>query len=92
VPWLSVCRSWRGPKARTLPSRQDLRGALEIRDGPVIDGSGAPTFGPVNVYSKGNRIERILPVDSVARKENEEEGVSKGGQEAPDRVMEEKGM
>jgi imidazolonepropionase-like amidohydrolase len=65
---------------------------LEIRDVTVIDGSGAPAFGPVNIFIKGNRIERVVPSDSISRKEKEEEGAGKKDQKAPDRVIEGKGM
>ena len=67
-------------------------GLLEIRDVTVIDGSGAPAFGPVNIFVKGNRIERVVPSDSISRKEKEEEGAGKKEQKAPDRVIEGKGM
>ncbi len=65
---------------------------LEIRDVTVIDGSGAPAFGPVNIFVKGNRIERVVPSDSISRKEKEEEGTGKKEQKAPDRVIDGKGM
>ena len=41
--------------------------SLVIRGATVIDGSGAPAYGPVDIFVKGNRIERIVPTDSVAR-------------------------
>src|SRR5579859_4942762 len=65
---------------------------LEIRDVTVIDGSGAPAFGPVNIFVKGNRIERIVPVDAISRTRKEEG--ARGGKEekAPDRVIDGKGM
>lgn len=67
-------------------------GSLEIRDVTVIDGSGAPAFGPVNIFVKGNRIERIAAVDAIARSRSEE-GTAKGKEEkAPDRVIDGKGM
>ena len=65
---------------------------LEIRDVTVIDGSGAPAFGPVNIFIKGNRIERVVPSDSISRREKDEEGAGKKEQKAPDRVIEGKGM
>src|SRR5580700_12100282 len=67
-------------------------GSLEIRGVTVIDGSGAPAFGPVNIFIKGNRIDRVVPSDSISRKEKEEEGTSKKEQKAPDRVIEGQGM
>ena len=69
-------------------------GSLEIRGVTVIDGSGAPAFGPVNIFIKGNRIERVVPSDPIsgARKEKEEEGAGKKEQKAPDRVIEGQGL
>src|SRR5580704_17331152 len=66
--------------------------SLEIRDVTVIDGSGAPAFGPVNIFIKGNRIERVVPSDSISRKEKEEEGAGRKEPKAPDRVIEGRGM
>src|SRR5580692_3267379 len=62
--------------------------SLEIREVTVIDGSGAPAFGPVNIFIKGNRIERVAPSDSISRREKDEEGAGKKAQKAPDRVIE----
>ena len=50
--------------------------SLEIRDVTVIDGSGGPAFGPVNIFIKGNRIDRVVPSDSISRKEKDEESAS----------------
>jgi hypothetical protein len=66
--------------------------SLEIRDVTVIDGSGAPAFGPVNILIRGNRIERVVPSDSISRKEKDEEGGGKKEAKPPDRVIEGKGM
>ena len=68
--------------------------SLEIRDVTVIDGSGAPAFGPVNIYIKGNRIERIASVDALSRQRREEENAApkEKGAKQPDRVIEGKGM
>lgn len=68
-------------------------GTLEIRDVTVIDGSGAPAFGPVNVYIKGNRIERIAAQDAISRSRSEG-GDAAGAkpEKQPDRVIEGKGM
>jgi imidazolonepropionase-like amidohydrolase len=41
--------------------------SLIIRGVTVIDGSGAPAYGPVDIFVKGNRIERVVPTDSVSR-------------------------
>jgi len=67
-------------------------GSLEIRGVTLIDGSGAPAFGPVNILIKGNRIERVVPSDSISRREKEEEGAGKKELKVPDRVIEGKGM
>ena len=61
-------------KARTAAEQTGPYPLLEIRDVTVIDGSGAPAFGPVNIFIKGNRIERVVPSDSISRKEKDEEG------------------
>lgn len=68
-------------------------GSLEIRDVTVIDGSGAPAFGPVNIYIKGNRIERIAAQDAIARSRSEG-GDTAGAkpEKQPDRVIDGKGM
>jgi cytosine/adenosine deaminase-related metal-dependent hydrolase len=65
---------------------------LEIRDVTVIDGSGAPAFGPVNIFIKGNRIERVAPSDSISRKQRDEEGARRKDEKVPDRVIEGHGM
>ncbi|MGB9463164.1 MAG: amidohydrolase family protein [Candidatus Acidiferrum sp.] len=67
-------------------------GSLEIRDVTVIDGSGAPAYGPVNIYIKGNRIERIAAVDPISRKERGQGAAGGKEEKAPDRVIEGKGM
>ena len=38
---------------------------LLIRNVTVIDGSGSPAFGPVNIVVKNNTIDRIEPVDAI---------------------------
>lgn len=67
-------------------------GALEIRDVTVIDGSGAPAFGPVNIYIKGNRIDRIAAIDAIARNRQPDEKSPAKEAKQPDRVIEGKGM
>ena len=67
-------------------------GSLEISDVTLIDGSGAPAFGPVNIFIKGNRIERIVRVDSIARNRMQAEKTGGKEQKQPDRVIEGKGM
>ena len=66
--------------------------SLEIRDVTVIDGSGAPAFGPVNIRIKGNRIESVAAVDAIARARKEEEKANGKEAKQPDRVIEGKGM
>ena len=75
------------------PEQGGPYGTMEIRDVTVIDGSGAPAFGPVNVYIKGNRIERIAATDAISR--NRAEGGEAGNAKAEkqsDRVIVGKGM
>src|ERR1700685_625332 len=48
-------------------------GSPLIRDVTVIDGSGAPAFGPADVFVKGNRIVRVVPSDAIAREESKAE-------------------
>ena len=67
-------------------------GALEIRDVTVIDGSGAPAFGPVNVYIKGNRIDRVMTVDAIARSRQGDDKAAAKETKQPDRILEGKGM
>ncbi len=66
--------------------------SLEIRGVTVIDGSGAPAYGPVNIFIKGNRIDRIVSEDAISR--TRAVAGAAGGKEdkAPDRVIEGKGM
>src|SRR5215469_6076987 len=66
--------------------------SLEIRDVIVIDGSGAPAFGPANIRIKGNRIESVATVDAISRARTQEEKASGKEAKQPDRVIEGKGM
>src|SRR5580704_19104032 len=52
------------------PEQAGPYGSLLIRDVTVIDGSGAPAFGPADVFVKGNRIVRVVPSDAIAREES----------------------
>jgi imidazolonepropionase-like amidohydrolase len=81
-----------GAQSAGAAERAGPFGSLEIRGVIVIDGSGAPAFGPVNIFIKGNRIERVVPSDSISRKEKEEEGAGQKEQKAPDRVIEGNGL
>jgi len=67
-------------------------GLLLIRDVTVIDGSGAPAFGPADVFIKGNRIVRVVPSDAISREEAKAESAHEPKQAAPDRVIDGKGM
>jgi cytosine/adenosine deaminase-related metal-dependent hydrolase len=60
---------------------------LLIRNITVIDGSGAPAFGPVNVIVKDNVIDRVEPVDAI----NRGRGVA-GAEVKPDRTIDGTGM
>ena len=66
--------------------------SLEIRDVTVIDGSGAPAFGPANIRVKGNRIEWVATVDAISRARKDEEKAAGKEPKQPDRVIEGKGM
>ncbi|MBV8206490.1 MAG: amidohydrolase family protein [Acidobacteria bacterium] len=65
---------------------------LLIRGVTVIDGSGAPAFGPVDVYIKGNTIDAIVATDVISR--GTDSVLMGGGPSSgrPDRVIEGKGM
>ena len=66
--------------------------SLEIRGVTVIDGSGAPAYGPVNIFIKGNRIERIISEDAISRTRKAAGAAGAKAEKAPDRVIEGKGM
>src|SRR5579863_1383225 len=69
--------------------------SLIIRGVTVIDGSGAPAYGPVDIYVKGNRIERVSPTDSVSRGGGGPMSAGGTGDEKPaasTRVIEARGM
>ena len=51
------------------PEQAGPYGSMVIRDVTVIDGSGAPAFGPADVFVKGNRIVRVVASDAIARSE-----------------------
>jgi cytosine/adenosine deaminase-related metal-dependent hydrolase len=67
-------------------------GSMLIRDVTVIDGSGAPAFGPADVFIKGNRIVRVVLADAISRDEAKAEAAHEPKQAAPDRVIDGKGM
>jgi cytosine/adenosine deaminase-related metal-dependent hydrolase len=81
-------------QSASAPEQAGPFGSLEIRGVTVIDGSGAPAFGPANIYIKGNRIERVASVDAIARerRKGEDTGAKEKETKQPDRVIEGKGM
>jgi cytosine/adenosine deaminase-related metal-dependent hydrolase len=74
------------------PEQAGPYGSLVIRDVTVIDGSGAPAFGPADVFVKGNRIVRVVPSDAIAREESKADAAHEPKPAAPDRVIDGKGM
>jgi cytosine/adenosine deaminase-related metal-dependent hydrolase len=64
-------------------------GSLVIRGVTIIDGSGAPAFGPADIFVQRNRITRVALTDAITREEEKEGTVKKS---APDRVIDGKGM
>lgn len=85
------------------PEQSGPYNSLVIRNVTVIDGSGAPAFGPADIFIKDNRIQRISLVDAIARREEKEEAPVASSKEAgskqpaskpsaPGRVIEGQGM
>jgi len=65
--------------------------ALVIRGVTIVDGSGAPAFGPADIFVQGNRITRVVLTDAITR--DEEKADATGTKHAaPDRVIDGKGM
>jgi cytosine/adenosine deaminase-related metal-dependent hydrolase len=79
------------PKAGE-PEQSGPYGSLLIRNVTVIDGSGAPAFGPADVLIKSNRIVRVASTDAITREEEKAEKEGAPKQAPPDRVIEGKGM
>jgi cytosine/adenosine deaminase-related metal-dependent hydrolase len=80
-------------RAQSTPEQAGPYPTLEIRNVTVIDGSGAPAFGPVDIYIKNNRIERIAQTDAVSRSRSDDQTSGANAKEkAPDRIIEGKGM
>jgi hypothetical protein len=64
--------------------RQDGQGPydrLVIRGATMIDGAGAPPFGPVDIVVEGNRIAAIKPVGAPGLPIDEKARPAKGGRE-----------
>ncbi|HLK04312.1 MAG TPA: amidohydrolase family protein [Candidatus Acidoferrum sp.] len=66
-------------------------GTMVIRGATIIDGSGAPAFGPADIFVQGNRITRVAATDAIAREE-EKAGATGSKHAVPDRVIDGKGM
>jgi cytosine/adenosine deaminase-related metal-dependent hydrolase len=78
--------------AANEPEQAGPYGSLVIRDVTVIDGSGAPAFGPADVFIKGNRIVRVVLADAISREEAKAEAAREPKQTPPDRVIDGSGM
>ena len=65
--------------------------SLVIRGATIIDGSGAPAYGPADIFVQGNRIVRVAPTDTIAREQSKDESSGKKVAE-PERVIDGKGM
>jgi len=74
------------------PEQSGPYSLLLIRNVTVIDGSGAPAFGPADVFVKGNRIVRVAPTDAITREEEKAEAAGAPKQPTPERIIEGQGM
>jgi cytosine/adenosine deaminase-related metal-dependent hydrolase len=73
------------------PEQAGPYGSLVIRGAILIDGSGAPAFGPVDVFVEGKQITRVALTDAISREE-EKADVAGVKRKAPDRVIDGKGL
>src|SRR5262244_977263 len=73
------------------PEQSGPYGTMVVRGATVIDGSGAPAFGPADIFVQGNKIVRIAATDAVTREEEKAEAAG-AKPKAPDRVIDGKGM
>lgn len=67
-----------------VAARQDGQGPydrLVIRGATMIDGTGAPPFGPVDIVVEGNRIAEIKPVGAPGLPIDESKRPAKGARE-----------
>jgi cytosine/adenosine deaminase-related metal-dependent hydrolase len=64
---------------------------LVIRGVTIVDGSGAPAFGPADIFVQGNRITRVALTDAITREEEKADATGTK-HAAPDRVIDGKGM
>src|SRR5499427_10189014 len=73
------------------PEQAGPYGSFVIRGATGIDGSGAPAFGPADIFVEGNRITRVALTDAISREEEKAEAAG-AKRKAPDRVIDGKGM
>jgi len=59
---------------------------LVIRGVTIVDGSGAPAFGPADIFVQGNRITRVSLTDAITREE-EKTNAAGAKHAVPDRVI-----
>jgi cytosine/adenosine deaminase-related metal-dependent hydrolase len=78
--------------AANEPEQAGPYGSMLIRDVTVIDGSGAPAFGPADVFIKGNKIVRVVLADAISREEAKADTAHEPKAAPPDRVIDGKGM
>src|SRR5437879_12767034 len=64
---------------------------LVIRGVTIVDGSGAPAFGPADIFVQGNRITRVALTDAITREEEKTDAAG-AKHPVPDRVIDGKGM
>jgi imidazolonepropionase-like amidohydrolase len=67
-----------------VAARADGQGPYErlvIRGATLIDGSGAPPFGPVDIVIEGNRIAEIAPIGAPGLPPKEDKRPAPGGRE-----------
>ena len=78
--------------AQSNPEKAGPYNSLVISGVTVIDGSGAPAFGPVDVYIKGNTIDAIVATDTISK--GIDSVLMNGGPSTgkPDRVIDAQGM
>lgn len=76
---------------KNAPEESGPYGSLVIRGATVVDGSGAPAFGPADIFVQGNRITRVALTDAITREEEKAEAAG-AKRAAPDRVIDGKGM
>src|SRR5262249_7125373 len=73
------------------PEQSGPYGTMVIRGATIIDGSGAPAFGPADIFVQGNKIVRIALTDAVAHERPKEDAAGKKNAQ-PDRAIDGKGM